>query len=67
MTSTGVSDALIQKISNVVCESIKHDHDKECDLNCGHDSIPANFLKNHQYWKSGATFLQVITLILIMI
>ena len=49
MTSTGVSDTIIQKISNAVCESMKHDHDREYDLNCRHDSIPTNFLKNHQY------------------
>ena len=53
MTSTGVSDAIIQKISNAVCESMKHDHDREYDLNCGHDSIPTNFLKNCQYGSQG--------------
>ena len=53
MTSTGVSDAIVQKISNAVCESIKHDHDKEYDLNCGHDSILTNFLKNRQYGSQG--------------
>ena len=53
MTSTGVSDAIIQKISNAVCESMKHDHDREYDLNCGHDSILTNFLKNCQYGSQG--------------
>ena len=53
MTSMGVSDAIIQKISNAVCESMKHDHDREYDLNCGHDSIPTNFLKNRQYGSQG--------------
>ena len=53
MTSTGVSDAIIQKISNAVCESMKHDHDREYDLNCGLDSIPTNFLKNRQYGSQG--------------
>ena len=53
MTSTGVSDAIVQKISNAVCKSMKHDHDKEYDLNCGHDSIPTNFLKNRQYGSQG--------------
>ena len=43
MTSMGVSDAIIQKISNAVCESMKHDHDREYDLNCGLDSIPLTF------------------------
>ena len=52
-TSMGVSDAIIQKISNAVCESMKHDHDREYDLNCGHDSILTNFLKNHQYGSQG--------------
>ena len=53
MTSMGVSDAIVQKISNAVCESMKHDHDREYDLNCGLDSIPTNFLKNHQYGSQG--------------
>ena len=53
MTSTGVSDAIVQRISNVVCESMKHDHDREYDLNCGLDSIPTNFLKNRQYGSQG--------------
>ena len=32
---------------------MKHDHDREYDLNCGLDSIPTNFLKNHQYGSQG--------------
>ena len=32
---------------------MKHDHDREYDLNCGLDSIPTNFLKNHQYESQG--------------
>ena len=51
MTSMGVSDAIVQKISNAVCESMKHDHDREYDLNCGLDSIPTNFLKESSIWK----------------
>ena len=53
MTSMGVSDVIVQKISNAVCESMKHDHDREYDLNCGLDSIPTNFLKNRQYGSQG--------------
>ena len=54
MTSTGVSDAIVQKISNAVCESMKHEHDREYYLNCAHDSIPTNFLKNCQYGSQGS-------------
>ena len=53
MTSTGISDAIIQRISNAVCENMKHGHDGEYDLNCGLDSIPTNFLKNRQYGSQG--------------
>ena len=42
-----------RKISNAVCESIKHDHDREYDLNCGLDSIPTNFLKESSYGGQG--------------
>ena len=53
MTSVGVSDAIIQRISNAVCENMKQGHDGEYDLNCGFDSIPTNFLKNRQYGSQG--------------
>ena len=53
MTSTGVSDAIVQRISNAVCENMKHGHDREYDLICGLDSIPTNFLMNRQYGSQG--------------
>ena len=53
MTSAGVSDAIVQKISSAVCENMNKGHDGEYNLNCGLDSIPTNFLKNHQYGSQG--------------
>ena len=53
MTSVGVSDVIIQRISNAVCENMKQGHDGKYDLSCGFDSIPTNFLKNCQYGSQG--------------
>ena len=53
MTSVGVSDAIVQKISSAVCENMKRGHDGEYNLTCGLDSIPTNFLKNRQYGSQG--------------
>ena len=53
MTSSGASDAIVQRISTAVCENMKKGHEGEYDLSCGFDSIPTNFLKNRQYGSQG--------------
>ena len=53
MASTGIQDDLIQRISSVVCENMKNEGVRECDLNNEHEPILTNFLKNHQYGGQG--------------
>ena len=53
MASAGVQDDLIQRISSVVCENMKNEVVRECDINNEHEPIPINFLINHQYGGQG--------------
>ena len=45
MASAGIQDDLIQRISSVVCENMKNEGIRECDLNNEHEPILTNFMK----------------------
>ena len=59
MASTGIQEDFIQRVSSAVCESMRNEQVKDHDTICGrHETIPTNFLRNHQYGGQGLNFNQ---------